>query len=106
MRGDNSLVRTDLFHDPESAQLIVWFKAPPLPGTPPLTSLISTYGLQPVADDELAWLFRNPRALRLAQPPRAVIPLGIAFVLLCGVIGLILWDFLRGLNLGDVWATR
>ncbi|MBI3312385.1 MAG: hypothetical protein HYZ88_02545 [Candidatus Omnitrophica bacterium] len=79
----------------EAAHLVVWFKVDPLPETPDLGSLIRRDKLQLVVDDSLAWVFRNPTATQLAHRPEAVIPLWLAFVLLCGVLGLTVWDFQR-----------
>ncbi len=78
-----------------AAHLIVWFKIGSLPGIPTLPSLLQRYPLRLVAEDALAFLFRNPGATQLAQTPQAAIPLLVAFMLLCGLIGLILWDFHR-----------
>ena len=78
-----------------AAHLLVWFKIDPFPETPALSELVRRYHLQLVADDALAWVFRNPAATHLAHPPHAIIPLWLAFVLLCGALGLIVWDFHR-----------
>jgi len=78
-----------------AAQWIVWFKLAPMPGIPPIVRLIHRYQLQPAAEDDVAVVFRNPFASEAARRPQAVIPWGLAFMLSCGLIGLILWDFRR-----------
>jgi len=78
-----------------AAQWLVWFKIPPLPGTPALETLIRRYGLQLVADTDLAVIFRNPHARELARHPRAIISWPPVFVLSCLLLGMVLWDFRR-----------
>lgn len=80
-----------------AAQWIVWFKIEPLPGMPALADLIRRYQLRLVAEDELALVFRSPGATQLAQPPHAIISWWMAFVLSCGLLGMIVWDFRRNL---------
>jgi hypothetical protein len=78
-----------------AAHLLVWFKVEPLPGTPQLASLIRRYGLELVAEDDLALLFRNPRASQFAHPPQAIVRWPFAFMLLCALTGLTIWDSWR-----------
>lgn len=78
-----------------AAHLIVWFKVPQLPETLELPALLSRYRLHLVGETDLALIFRNPGASQLAHEPQAVIPLWLAFVLLCLLLGVALWDFRR-----------
>ncbi len=78
-----------------AAHLIVWWKIDPLPGTPTLAQIRQRYPLDLVAEDQLAFVFRNPRAGTLAHPPHAILPMGVAFVLLCVVLGFVVRDFRR-----------
>lgn len=75
-----------------AAQWIVWFKIAPLPDTPALEGLVRRYQLTLVAEDEIALLFRNPAANRLANHPHAVIPWWLAVVLLCILLSVSVWD--------------
>ena len=78
-----------------AARLIVWFKLGPMPGTPPLERVVRRYGLLPVADTDIAWVLQSPQPRPRASPPRAVVPLWAAVMLLCGFLGLIGWDLMR-----------
>ena len=79
-----------------AAQWVVWFKLQPLPGTSTLREVVQRYGLQEMAQTEIARVFRNPSASEWARPPQGVSSLWLAFMLLCIVLGLIVWDFHGG----------
>lgn len=78
-----------------AAHLIVWFKIHQLPGTLEIPALLSRYRLHLVGETDLALIFRNPGASQLAHEPQAAIPLWLAFVLSCLLLGGVLWDFHR-----------
>ena len=74
-----------------AAHVVVWLKILPLPGMPTLAQVLQRYPLQRISEDAFAVILRNP----LAHQPQAVISFGLAFVLLCGVIGVVVWDLFR-----------
>jgi hypothetical protein len=78
-----------------AAHLIVWFKMAPLPGTPRLDEIVARYRLEPAGEHALALLLRNPAAAVTARAPLASLSWKAAFVLLCGLLAMSVWDFLR-----------
>ena len=78
-----------------SARWIIWFRVGPLPTVEPLPRLVERLQLQFVEQTPLALVWRNPSAASLAHSPEAVIPLWLAGVLLCGLLGVVVWDFRR-----------
>jgi hypothetical protein len=80
-----------------AAHWIVWFKIP-MPDMPPLQDLVDRYHLTLTAQDELAWMLRNPSATQLAHAPHACIPWELAFMLLCMILGFIIFGFRK-----DTW---
>lgn len=80
-----------------SAHWVLWFKIR-MPEEPDLRRLIADGRLRLAAEDELAWLFRNPAEIPLAHRPEATISWSVAVVLLCIVLGVTILDFRK-----DTW---
>jgi len=76
-----------------AAQWIVWFKVAPLPGAPDLATLRKRYPLTVAAEDEIAVILRHSTVVRRAHRPEAAVPWGLAFMLLCVLIGGVLQDY-------------
>ncbi len=91
-----SEVAASVIADPvAAAHWIVWFKLPEAGSEHRLRALVQRYGLALAADTDLALVFRHPGGGRLAERPRAVIPLWVSGMLLCVVLSGIIWDFHR-----------
>jgi len=78
----------------DAAQWVVWFKLDPTPGVVAMSRL-KRAPFHPVAEDDLAMIFRREGERQTARIPQAVLPLGIAWMLLAVVIGLAAWDLSR-----------
>ena len=74
---------------------VVWFKIQDLEDTPPLALLIEKYGLQPVAEDPLAVVYRTASGGKTAERPKANVPLWLGSMVLCSAIGAAVWDLRR-----------
>ncbi len=89
-----------------AAQVVLWMKIDPLPGSPALEPLIRRYGLVLIADEEVGTLFRNPAAPTPARSPAAVVPLWLGSVILWGLVGLVAVDFVNMRSEKDlVWQS-
>ena len=79
-----------------AAHLVVFFKVGRIPGWVSLTDL-RPYALRPVAEDEVAILYRRSGGTAEgARPPQAAVPLAAAVAGLALLLGLCVWDFARG----------
>lgn len=56
------------------ASIILWVKEPSDRKSPRLEETASTYGLEPIAETQIAYLYRNPRADGRRRVARAVMP--------------------------------
>ncbi|MBI2093407.1 MAG: hypothetical protein HYT88_01615, partial [Candidatus Omnitrophica bacterium] len=84
------------FRDPiQAAHLIIWFKVDErLPGSLP-SSILKSYSLTRVAEDDLAILYRQQGQRLRAHFPQAVLPLGVILGFLGAALGFIGQDLLR-----------
>ncbi|MBI2884682.1 MAG: hypothetical protein HYY15_00745 [Candidatus Omnitrophica bacterium] len=78
-----------------AAHWVVWFRELDAQDRQRLAALIARYGLVLAQETKLALVLRHPGGGRPAQAPRAVIPLWVSGVLLCVVLGAVIWDFHR-----------
>jgi hypothetical protein len=76
------------------AQLVVWFKLGVIPGvTGPVMLDPATW--TPVANTELAVLYRRMASIERARPPRAAWPLGGALACIAAVVAAVVCDLVR-----------
>jgi hypothetical protein len=93
-------------YDPlAAAHLLIWFKMAPGAEVGALQPLIERYRFRLVENDELAWIFRRDGEAGLARAPRSVVPLWLAFVLLCGAFGLAAWRLWPSSNAKGQWEN-
>ena len=77
-----------------AAHLIIWFTFQPIPGTVTWSEL-KRLPLTLVAATEIALIFRQSNISQRARPPNAVLPFGVALLLLLSAIAAIIWDMRR-----------
>ncbi len=77
----------------EPAKVIVWLKNPSERSN--LPEGLKHYGLEPIAETELAWILKNPQAMGRRRVTKAVVPWGLAWGGLTLVLALIVWDLKR-----------
>lgn len=78
-------------HPIDDAHLIIWFQSPASAGNS-IDGVLKRQALRPIDEDALAMLWRNPRAQRPAQWPKAVMPFAVAMGLLGVGVGLCWWE--------------
>ena len=84
-----------------AARLVVFFKVGSLPGWASLADLRS-YPLTPVAENDVAVLYRRTDRAETARPPRAVMPLAVAAAALATAVALTAWDLSRARQRGAI----
>jgi hypothetical protein len=77
-----------------AAHLVIWFKVDPLPEMAWRTALAGV-PMMPVAENDLAFVFRHSQPTPHAEVPRPLMPLGFAWLLLGTVVAGIIWDLSR-----------
>ena len=88
--------------DPLSAaQVIVWFKITSGQGFPG-RAVLAPYRLKPVAETDMAVIFRKQETVAPAHRPRAAMPLGVALGALCVALVGIVWDLRKPRHPGEM----
>ncbi len=83
----NEISPAKLFEPRDAAQVLMWFKFEPVP-----QQLVHQPGVTLVTDDEIVTIFRQPGTPFTVPPPRAVIPLWIAWWLMGVMVLSLIWD--------------
>jgi hypothetical protein len=89
-----------------NAHLIVWFKTDSLPGIPPLEVLRQRLHLTLLTETEVAYLFKNPRAVAGRRSARAIVPLWLARGILWTLVVIMLVGVCRRWGARGVRSSR
>jgi len=97
----NEVAASRPFNPIAAARLVVFFKLDRMPGWVSVADL-RPYPLTPVAEDEVATLYRQSGVVQSARPPQAMMPLGAAAAGLALLVGLAAWDLGRTRQRGAI----
>jgi hypothetical protein len=81
------------------ANLVVWFKSQQGKANTDLEQIVSRYGLERVAETDIAFVLRNNAATSKEQPRKADLPWAAVLAIGACVVAVLVWDLARPQNI-------